>query len=209
MLSGGRSIGINRKQAAEWIGGIDAWEDQVRRELASPNIDYLYCLIEGFITQSSNGVTSHSFQDNHSWKGNTVEFKINYKYLMGLILRSHELGVPVFFTDSILGSSIFLAELHSICEREDWDSDIFLKLNKTRYQISEPEKIRRDYILFLMGIPGVGEEVATALVNEFSTFVQMLQYMSEGKSLAGIVIASGRKIGPSVEKKIKEFWGLV
>src|SRR5438132_161650 len=55
IINGGKTIGINRKQSSEWVAGLDAWEEQIGRELNGP-IDSLISIVEGFITPVPSGV---------------------------------------------------------------------------------------------------------------------------------------------------------
>lgn len=223
-----RIIGVNRKQAVEWMGGFNAWKDQVLRELNGP-VDYLYQVIEGAITSTPrDGVWGWDTQDpdiHKSYKGNTdiesggghSEFyghvsQWDYKALMGEIIRLTDAGIYTFFTSGVFGTSQFLIELHKIAALDDWEPRCLTQLVKTKYMISETEIVRRNMILFLMGIPSVGEAVATALVDYFPTFHDLFDYISSGMRIASIPLASknnrNRTIGPATEAKIREFWGL-
>src|SRR2546423_1387770 len=107
-----RIIGVNRKQASEWMGGFTAWKDQILRELNGP-VDYLYQVIEGSISSDrGNGVWGWNWQEPYielSHKGNTdIETGLgtgtvvghrsewDYKALMGEIIRLTDAGIFTF-----------------------------------------------------------------------------------------------------------------
>lgn len=223
-----RILGVNRKQASEWMGGFDAWKDQVLRELNGP-VDFLYQVIEGSISSDiGNGVWGWNWQEPYiekQFKGKTdIESGMgtatvvghqsmwDYKNLMGEIIRLTDAGIYTFFTSSLFSTAQLLVELHSICERDDWEPRCLTKLVKAKYQISETEHVRRQLILFLMGVPGIGESVATGLVDYFGTFDDLYSYVSSGLKIANIPLPSktsrSRTIGPAAELKIRQFWGL-
>lgn len=166
-------IGVNRKQAVEWMAGFSAWKDQVLRELNGP-IDFLIQVIEGAITSTpreglwgwdlnypdivpstdrlgdlnGNGLlTVGGHVSNH-----------DYKNLFGELIRISDSGIPTFFTGNTFGTALFLVELHKIADQEDWEPRLLTQLVKEKFLINEREIIRRNLILFLMGIPGVGQD---------------------------------------------------
>lgn len=223
-----RILGFNRKQATEWMGGFQSWKDQVLRELNGP-VDYLYQIIEGSISSTiREGVWGWDWSDpdiRKSFKGNTdIESGMgvanvyghssmwDYKALMGEIIRLADAGIYTFFTSGVFASCQLLLEFHKIADNDDWEPRCLTQLVKQKYQISESEITRRNMILFLMGIPGVGESVATALVDYFGNFDDLYTYVSSGLRISGIQLSSktsrSRTIGPAVEMKIREFWGL-
>lgn len=220
ILAGGKSIGINRKQTAEVLGGMEEWEEQVFRELSSSNIDMLICVIEGAFVSHGGGLMAVSLQDigTKAYKDKKNLYHIEatglqtqwtYKNIAGKFIRMYESGIPVILHGSILDSAIFMAELHSVASRQDWDSPIFTKLFKHRHFFNEDEKRIRDYKEFLYSIPGIGEEMIKSLIEEFPTFYEMYEYMvTNGASLAPILMPSGRRIGPAADRKIREFWGV-
>jgi len=213
-------IGVNRKQASEWLGGIPHWEEQLQRELAGP-IDYLLCVIEGSVSVDPVfGVYGWNWQapdikDHRTRAGEkygTVQVtgfpsQWDYKGLMGKLIRLNDAGIPTFFTSNVFGTATFLAELHSIAERDDWQPSGLTKLIKSKYVISEWEQSRRQMILFLMGIPGVGEDAATALLDEFGCFGDLYAFLC-ANSIGDIRMKSGRRLGPAMDKKIKGFLGI-
>lgn len=223
-----RIIGINRKQATEWMGGFSAWKDQVLRELNGP-VDYLYQVIEGSISSDKgNGVWGWNWQEPYiekAYKGKTdIESGMgtatvvghvslwDYKALMGEVIRLTDVGIFTFFTSSIWSTAQFLLELHKIADHEDWEPRCLTQLVKTKYMISEVEQGRRNLILFLMGIPGVGEQVATGLVDYFGNFDDLYTFISSGLSIANVPLPSrtskSRTIGPSIEGRMRSFLGL-
>lgn len=222
-----RIIGVNRKQSGEWLGGFSAWQEQILRELNGP-VDYMIQVIEGGISPLvKEGLWSWDLNlpritvsydrlgnPTGGGVGETLIWKSNqdYKHVIGELIRLADSGIPTFFTGNIFGTAQFLVELHSIVDREDWEPRLLTRLVKQKYEISERELVRRNLILFLMGIPSVGQSVATALVDYFGTFDDLYSYISSGLRISGIELNSvgknKRTIGPAIERNMRMFFGL-
>lgn len=208
IINGGKTVGINRKQSTEWLAGIDSWENQLLMELQGP-IDYLISIIEGSIIPDGDGVIGISYQEaGVTWRRNGHSCVVdaqgersqwNYKAIQGKIQAMWEVGIPTYFTSNILGSAIFIAEMHHRAT-EGYVSKTLGRLIKEKYQITETEKLMRDWILFLMGIPGIGEDKAVKLANTYTSICDLINRIDTVRSLPGF--------GPGVERNMRSFLGL-
>lgn len=217
VINGGKVIGVNRKQAGELLGNLDAWEEQLHRELQG-SVDGLVAMVEGFISPDSDGVWAwklesdspvvYSRRDQGNGKLSMWgrHFHYTYNAIQAKFNRMWELGIPVHFTSDIRGSSAFLIALHDLIGKSEEEHKTFNRLIKERFIISESDRAKRQFALFLMGIPGVGEEVALTLADNFKNLEELHSYMTRSM-ISELKLPSGRRLGLALELKIREFMG--
>lgn len=204
-MNNGITAGVNNKDAAELLGSIDAVEEQLSRELLGP-IDSLTLMVRGLIVPTSEGCRSYSVNEEGRINPRGRDFRTPYARVMSWYTGLWELGIPVVNTSNLRGSATFLVQLHNSLGKEE--SRIFKRLVTIRKEVQSYDLRERSLALFLMGIPGVGEEVALCLAREFEDMAELVQFMTNGGSLAGFVLASGRHVGPALDKRIAGFLGV-
>lgn len=204
-VNAGLAAGVNRKQAAELLGSIDAVEEQLGRELLGP-CDSLVLMVEGLVVPTSDGCNAHSIDENGKVNPRGRAFRTPYARVMSWYTGLWELGIPVVNTSNLRGSATFLVQLHNSLGKEE--SRIFKRLITIRKEVQSYDLRERSLALFLMGIPGCGEEVALCLARQFETVWELMSYIADGGgSLAKLTLASGRHIGPALDLKIRTFLG--
>ena len=207
-INGGPIVGVNRKQASEWLGGLDQWEEQLHKEVNGP-IDYLVSIIEGQVIPAGEGSIALSFQDlNYTTRRNSHSVDVQakgemsrwpYKALMGKVQAMWDIGIPVIFTSNLLGSAIFISELHHRAS-EGYESQTFKRFIKEKWQISETDLKLREQILLYMNIPGIGEDKAIKLADTYNSMVDLINRIDTVRTIPGF--------GPVIEKRMREFLGV-
>lgn len=210
-----RVCGVSRKQAAEMMADLDAVESQLRRELR--DVEKLCLMFEGFVTYHEDGVYAgnadptrvvhHIGRKGAEYDVLTSRGKVFHQPMarwVRFIWKLEDIGIPVVPTGSVQGSAIFLAKLH-----EGHRNDLFERLIPARQRIVEENVQLRIWKQFLLGIPGIGPEAAVAIGDVFPNMVQLVAFLTEGGKLADLTVASGRRLGPALEKRIRLFLGVL
>lgn len=206
-------VGVNRKQAVEAMGDLDKVEDQLRRELrVCENLVFVY---EGCLTWAEEGTYAGDAEasrvDHHRGRsGNEYDMLTSrgrtlsqpFARWTSFVWRAQNLGVPVVATGNVRGTATFLHALHA-----NHTNTLFRRLLRVRQEVREEDPKLRAYKSFLLGIPGWGPEVVEAVVPIFPNTAQLVAFLSEGGKLGDLVLRSGRKLGPALEKRTRQFLG--
>ena len=211
LLNGGRVLGVNAKQAGECLSSLDAVEAQLAMEIAGP-IDGLHLMIRGMVIPTDlNQCEAVSFdEDGHCHHGRT--FAQNYVGYLAWLSRLDEMGVTVVSLPNIKASASYLVALHNNLGKTEHKT--FRRLLPTKQMIADMDHELRARALFLMGIPGVGEQVAVCLATQFPNLASMMGWMGEGGKLSEFTyLTNGKtgrvqKVGPAIDAKIRMFMGI-
>lgn len=207
----GRSVGVSRKQGGEFLGDIDACEAQLLVEMGG--CDFMALLIEGWWEPTVDGKT-------RSWRyGRTNQtahpqhtYHQNGKGVRAKLARLQDLGIMIIQTANEVDTALSLVALYDVMQKAESEHQTFKRLIRERYYLDETDTRKKSLALFLMGLDGVGEEVAMALAGEFPSFASLYSWLAEPdgeRRLAIIPMGSGKRmVGPSVVKRMKGQLGL-
>lgn len=207
--------GVSRKQATEIMGDIDAVIDQLRREL---RVTESLCLCyEGNLTWHEDGTfagdsEAHRVKHHEGRSGNQYDdltsrglvFHQPHTRWTSFVWRCQDLGIPVIPTGNVRGTAAFIHWLH-----EGHPNRMFQKLIPVRQQVLAENPRERAWKLLLMAIPGVGPEAAVCIADVFPDMTQLVVFLAEQGALADLVLPSGRRLGAALERKIRQFLGVV
>ena len=206
----GRSVGVSRKQGGEFLGGIDACEVQLLEEMGG--CDFMALLIEGWIAPASDGSAWDWRQRNDTMAHRNHHYAQNYQGVRAKMARFQDLGIMIIQTANEMDTAASLVALYSLMQKPETEHRTFSRLVKEHYWLTEPDARKKKLALLLMGLDGVGEEVALALANEFPDFACLWSWLEEPdgeKRLAVIPLGSGKRVvGPAIIRKIKGQLGI-
>jgi hypothetical protein len=227
-LPDGRYLGVSRKQAGEFIGGIDACEAQLLDEMGG--CDYMALIIEGRFKPTAYGncyvyemgvdyVKANARKPEMAYGTTQVvrrEFRQSYKGVRQKLARFCDLGIYVLETHDLEDTAYCLAALYTEFQKPEASLTTFKRLIPDKYRLDEPDAAKKRFALQLMGaVPGVGEEIALAIAESpncrsMRDLMDLLTvpYGNEGASIASLPLRSGKRtIGPAAVKKIAEALG--
>lgn len=221
----GGYLGISRKQAGEFIGGIDACETQL---LAEMNCDYMALVIEGCWTASPSGQCYTWDWDSKAYMGsirqgmtygNTRmvrrEYSQSYKGVRQKLARFQDLGIYVMETHDLADTALAIVALHNELTKPTASLTTFKRLIPERYTLTEEDMAKRTLALQLMGcVPGIGEEIALAIadagwVESISRLCYLFENAPEGwDAIAKLPLRSGKRtIGPAAVARMRKALG--
>ncbi|MFA5384170.1 MAG: hypothetical protein WC364_05825 [Eubacteriales bacterium] len=158
---------VERKQIDEILSNLDAVEELLSRELSN-DVEETILLIEGDC-EPIPGVKSFT----QSWKlgkGGKImvpghKYALNYKRLQAWLFQLSQAGVVIVRTPHYLATAFTLVALYESSQSEEHGTLNRIIKDKIRIKDVNP------HIITLMGIRngGVGEEIATALINRYGT----------------------------------------
>lgn len=217
IFGGNQVVGWNRKTWPEVLGGLDKTTEQLQRELAGP-VEFLCLGIEGIVRPDERGCWAYSFDwdTERIWNTGQVgqvtfhrqHFGISYKAVVAWEQSLSEQGIAVYHTNDPLDTAAHLVALHDLTLRGG-EHRTLTRLIKVRQQVNcLPEE--RAFALTAMGIEngGVGEEMALTLAASFSSIKELMDYWSDGGTVADTMLRSGtRRVGTAAELKLKKALG--
>lgn len=204
IINGGMIPGLNAKQAGELVGNIDACEEQLTREI--PYVDKLTLMVRGLITPTTDNCCLCRPVDEKGHIQNGRIFAQNYVGLMAWFHRIEEMGVAVVQLPNIRACASYIIAMHNNVGKPEHHT--FTRLIKLKQMIDEQDPNERAWLLRLMSIPGVAEQAARAIAAVIPNDYQLVMFLAEGGKLADLVLPSGRKLGPALEKRIRGFLGV-
>ncbi len=208
----GEPIGLNRKAAVEAMADLDKVEEQLRRELRyCGKLAFVY---EGVLAPHPDGVYAgevHKVETKTRRNGDKYEEMTSWGKVIhqpwtrweSFVWKMQDCGVPVIPTGSMQGTAGFLAYLH-----KNPENNLFQRLIPIRQQVLAVDPVKRDWLLFLMSIPSVGEEAARGLGAEFDNMHELVQFLQNGGELSEFVLPSKRRVGKALAGKIRKFLGV-
>jgi hypothetical protein len=223
-LPDGSYLGVSRKQAGEFIGGIDACEAQLLDEMGG--VDYLALLIEGRFGPAPNGQCyTYDYAEPHGrdregvlyGTSATVRrlFRQSYKGVRQKLARFCDLGIYVLETHNVEDTAYCLAALYTELQKPEASLTTFKRLIPEKWRLDEPDAAKKRFALQLMGAcPGVGEEIALALADRFTSIFDLMSsildptYFRSHTDIAKLPLRSGKRtIGPAAVAKIRQALG--
>ncbi len=157
----GKWYGVSRKQAGEFLGGLDATEAQLLEEMGG--CDYMALLIEGWITPAEDGgawswaisVNPHiAYQNRH--------YSQNYKGVRQKLASLHDKGILILQTANELDTAMALVALYDESQRPEGERRTLNRLIKQKTWITETDPVRRAFMLTVTHVEGGGWEEETA-----------------------------------------------
>lgn len=211
---GGKSIGLENKQANEILGSLDSTEEQLGREMQE--VDYLALTVRGVITATPEGfcqVWERSKQNpNIMFRGR--EFKQTYVGYAAWKARLWELGVPVVEVPDLASLVLTITAMYKGAQKPEAEHRTFERLLPTHYWITEADQQKRNLALSLMGIRpswGGGEERSLALAEQFPNIATLVNTLEAGAdaAVAKVPLRNGKStVGPAAVAKLKRSLGL-
>ena len=193
----GHRVQVERKQIGELLGGIDAVEEQLSRELGN-GVEETVLLVEGFC-EPVPGVRSAIQLWVPSKKGNVLvpgnKYNISYQGLQAWYSQLDKSGVTIVQTANWKATAITLVGLYASSQKAEHTT--LRRYIKDHIHTTS----RNPHILTLMGIKngGVGEEIAKALIERFGTAWYVLS--QDVDTLAETVVGE-KRFGPARAKKL-------
>ncbi len=204
IINGGLVPGFNNKQAGEVVGAIDATEEQLSREI--PYVDKLTLMVRGIITPTENNECMCRSVDEEGHVRTGRVFHQNYVGLMAWFSRLEEMGVNVVILPNIKACAMYVIAMHNNIGKAEHHT--FKRLLPTKQMLAEVDPVQRQWLLFLMSVPGIGEEAARGLGAEFDNMHELVQYLQNGGELSEFVLPSKRRVGKALAGKIRKFIGV-
>lgn len=221
----GSYIGISRKQAGEFIAGMDACEAQLLDELGG--CDYMALIIEGRFKASPHG-GCYTYQygrevlrDRGDAAYGTTEtvrrhYRVDYKHVREQLARYWLMGIEILETEDVEDTALAITSLYRECQKSI--SPTFKRLIPERYRLDEKDADRKRFVLQVMqSVPGGGEELGHALYDAgFRTLTQLIrcfdQYevvpFMDWQAIAKLPLRSGKRtIGQAAVKRIRDALG--
>jgi len=177
----GCQVLIERKTPEDLLGTLTAKRFLPQIEKMTGITPWTYVVITGTIYRDRTGYVTVGGRGHTLW---------NYDAVMGALLTAQEMGAGVVYC----GPDDYEATVIRLCNRSR--GTVRVKPPREGYLLSDGEAA-------LAALPGIGPERVTAIMAEFNTVADALEWLTDldtGKKIAGI--AEGTKI------KVRQALGL-
>ena len=217
IVGGSKLVGCNRKQVGEVLSSLDKVEEQLQRELAGP-CEHLLLYIEGIMIPDKDGCWGYTLDWSNQKVFNnvagTIPFKrqhysVNWKHVQNWQTRLEFKGIQIVHTYNLYDTASRLVALHDMVLKDE-PNKVLDRLIKTDIQVLALDKQEKDMALTLMGIRNgsVGEEIALALAQSFSSITELIDFWRDGGQCCDTMLRSGtRRIGNAAEAKLQRALG--
>ena len=219
----GKYVGVSRKQAGEFIGGIDATEAQLLVEMQA--CDYMVLLIEGYFSCATDGTCivwefkgDKVYRSAPPWTYGHLDYtrhnlRQSYKGVWQKLARLQDLGIMVLHTMDMHSTAVALVALYNEQQRPEAESTTLRRLLPEKYRVDEADQGKHDLALSLMGLTGakLGPELALGLADRFGSLYEIVTMYEGGadKEIAGTVLRGGKRtVGPAATAKLRRALGL-
>jgi hypothetical protein len=232
-LPDGSYLGVSRKQAGEFIGGIDACESQLLDEMGG--CDYMALLIEGRFGPAPYGCYTYDYDEIKGRERDGVTygtatgvrrlFRQSYKGVRQKLARFCDLGIYVLETHNVEDTAYCLAALYTELQKPEASLTTFKRLIPEKWRLDEPDADIKRFCLQVMGAcPGIGEEIARATADWVKrspmslTLFGLMWCLNDADNSPGMPSLAkepirtkegvkGRTVGPAAVLKIKQALG--
>lgn len=188
----GRVVQVERKQWGEVLSDLDAVEEQLRREVG--HADRTCLLIEGVAEPVPDGVRTYAYGTGKLSKMLVPKrvYGKNHPGMMAMLMswiwQLSDIGVPVVMTLGLEATAIAVASFYKNCQKSCHSTF-------TRYVKPKTPAVLNPQVLMLMGVRGLGEKRAQALIGQFGSV-----YAVVNASAADLAQVDG--IGKGVAEKV-------
>jgi len=161
--AGGKSVAIERKDTGDLLTSFNNGRltDQLQRMVAE--YDFPFLLIEGVISQDSSGLIK-------IWQnGGQLSREFPYSMIQLMLVEAQLSGAILVNSTSKASSLTMIRKLYEWSKRPEHN---LLNRRKKPFQLGT--KIDKQVYL-LMGLPGIGEDSARGLIEEFGSPIAALQ----------------------------------
>lgn len=212
------------KQAGEYLGDIDHLIAQTKAQMAAA--DFMFVFIYGETTMAPDG-NSYSLKieredetwNNHPDSGMVRRYRrrhhrVKYQAQRKILWRFRNEGIHVIECRDLSELAYELCLWH---ETATTVGTVFTRLNVEKFRVKAESAEKEAFMKTLMGIQGagIGEEVAEALTNHFSSVAEIVNYFNNdgeretGGQIETALLRSGKRtIGPAAVAKLKTALGL-
>jgi len=192
--------GLSRKQAGELLGGIDATEEQLGRDMQG--VDRLYLLVEGiFAPVYTEKVGCQIYTAKKTILVPSRKFHQSYTGLFAWFDRLDKSGITVIQTFNWQATAMVLVGLYKSHNKIEEEHTTFKRYIKQKVYSKE----KNPQIEALMAIPrtGIGEDRATKLIERFGTFWEVVnQDVEELAKTEDIGMATAQKLFKAIGKYV-------
>lgn len=197
-------VQVERKQIDEVLGGMDQVEEQLTRELGN-GIEETILLIEGFCEPIAG--LKMACQSWRRAKDKRIyvpghQYNVSYSGLQAWLYQLDKAGVTIVRTIDYTATAMALVAYYQ--SSQDPKHRTLRRYIKDRIFIES----RNPHILSLMGIKGggIGEEIATALIDRYGTFWYTIS--QEAEDLAETIVGK-KTLGLTRARKLLKAIGRI
>jgi hypothetical protein len=214
----GKEIGISLKQVGEILSGLSAVTEQLQRD--SRHVDQLYLVVTGVMVPSGQGVLTLESSSTGAWYtkgkfwqgGNRLAREPYHFSLLGYEKWKQTLGLYGITVKEPPNKDAQVTAIQAIWESHQLPPEEHESFSRViRPKLNLPAEAS-PFVKSLMGLCDaqtgrtfIGQQYAEALQSRAGGIVNLLN-MDE-QDIAETRLASGRRIGPAMARRIKEALG--